>query len=146
MPQEFFLFPVGHGVVALPSSLPKTVEVPKGQHMDRIVDVTLVLQHQVPTSQTVQNTVEVSSVPAEVIDVCPGSLVSARLITARTVGTELRRTAMASIEAAALLNCQSTAYVCCCEFGMPGYRSRVTTAAGQCTQQTPSVVAACLHR
>ena len=37
--------------------------------MGRIVDVTVVLQHQVPTSQTVRKTVEVSTVPAEVVDV-----------------------------------------------------------------------------
>ena len=68
-PQKFFLFPVGHGVLVLASGLHKSVEVPQGQHMDRIVGATVVLQHQVPPSQTVQKTVEVSTVPAEVVDV-----------------------------------------------------------------------------
>ena len=36
--------------------------------MGRIVDVTVVLQHQVPTRQTVRKTVEVSTAPAEVVD------------------------------------------------------------------------------
>ena len=35
------------------------VEVPQGQHVDRIVDVTVVLQFQVPTGQTVRKTVAV---------------------------------------------------------------------------------------
>ena len=39
-PQKFFLFPVGHCVLVLASGLQKTVEVPQGEHMDRIVDVT----------------------------------------------------------------------------------------------------------
>ena len=73
-PQKFFLLSVGHGMVALPSSLQKTAEVPQDQHMDRIVDFTLVIQHQVPSSRTVQKTVEVSTVPVEVIDVHSSTL------------------------------------------------------------------------
>ena len=94
----------------------KTVEVPQGQHMDRIVDVTFVLQHQVPTSQTVQKTVEVATVPAEVVDVLPGSLVSACLVTARTVGAKSSSAAEAAFEAPTPLNRKFTAYAFCCEF------------------------------
>ena len=39
----------------------KTVEVQQVQPTDRVVGVTVVLQHQVPTSQTVQRTVNVSA-------------------------------------------------------------------------------------
>ena len=70
-----------------------------GQHMDRIVDVTVVLQHQVPTSQTVQKTVEVSTVPAEVV----GGLGAAE----------------AATEAAAPLYCKSTSHAYCCELSVP---------------------------
>ena len=64
--------------------------------MDRIVDFTVVLQHQVPTSQTVQKTVEMSTVPAEVFDVLPGSLVNACFITGRNVGAESLGAAVAA--------------------------------------------------
>ena len=36
----------------------KTMEVPQGQFMSRVLDVTVVLQFQVPTGQTAQKTVE----------------------------------------------------------------------------------------
>ena len=48
---KLFLLSVGHGVLALPSGVQKTVEVPQDQQMHRIVDLTVVLQHQLPTSQ-----------------------------------------------------------------------------------------------
>ena len=45
--------------VLVTQEVPKIVEVLQGQHVDRIVvDVTVVLQHQEPTSQTVQKSVE----------------------------------------------------------------------------------------
>ena len=65
------------------------------------VDVTVVLQHQVPTRQTVQKTVEVSTVTAEVIDVFAGSLVSACLVTPRTLGAKSSSAAETAFEAAA---------------------------------------------
>ena len=37
-------------------------------------------------------------------------------------------------EAVALLNCESTSYACCCEFGVPCDCSQGITAAGQCSQ------------
>ena len=39
----------------------RTVEVPQVQYIDRVVDVPVVMQRQVPTIQTVQKTVDFSS-------------------------------------------------------------------------------------
>ena len=41
------------------SEVQNTVELPQVQHIERIVDVTLVMQHQVPTIRSAQKMVEV---------------------------------------------------------------------------------------
>ena len=61
---------------------------------------------------TVQKTVEVSTVPADVIDACLGSLVSACLIAARTAGGFNRGGSSAQLQ------CKSTSYAYCSEFGV----------------------------
>ena len=44
---------------ACDAEVQKTVELPQVQHIERIVDVTVVVQHQVPTIQSAQKVVEV---------------------------------------------------------------------------------------
>ena len=83
---------------------------------NRVVDVTVVLQHQVPISQMVQKTVEASTLPAEVIDVCPKSLIRFGLITARTVCTKSPGGAEASIGRHVSLAAMGYAY--CSGFGI----------------------------
>ena len=68
-PLKIFLSSVGYGVLTLLSNLQKTVEVQQVQQMDRTVDVTVGFQQQVLCRRTVQKTVDVSTVPVEVIDV-----------------------------------------------------------------------------
>ena len=93
----------------------KTVEVPQGQHMDRIVDVTVVLQHQVPTSHTVQKTAEVSTVRWLRYDQAHFSALVSSL--EKPIVAESSSAAEPAFEAADPLNCKFTLYAFCREFG-----------------------------
>merc|ERR1712136_543150 len=62
------------------------------------------------------------------------SLVSACLIIAKTVVAEAPAAAEDATEVGAPLNCKSTSYAYCCEFGVPCDCSQGSTASGQCEE------------